>query len=161
MKMGIAMKALTLAAVMILAVMLVCACGRDDQNSAMARAQEYWSALNSPGDIDAEQIAQLLKPFVNESGVKYLTLKLLSEKQGESQTAALLLAPMYDSLIRAKMERAESLLALIDASQYRQKAGEYSKTGDNAAIRYYLDVAVGEWNRAQEERTSKNPSRHD
>ena len=117
-------------------VMTGCVAHRYDK--AMSEANDYWSLRKSPGEIDAAEVARLVLPFVNDSGIRYLTTKLRSKDRRERETATLLLVPVYQILIEAKSKRASSLLAIVEGSRYWDRVQEFSRSGDNPAITDYL-----------------------
>lgn len=127
---------------LIFVLIVLVGCAGPKYDVGISEAAKYWSHQTSPGEIDSADIIRLVKPFLNETGIKYLTAKLLSENREESETATLLLVSVHQILIDAKSNNADSLLALIEASQFHNRANEYSKNSANEAIRYYLDLAA-------------------
>jgi hypothetical protein len=140
------MRVLAQAAVLSIFISLA-GCAQKRFDAALSDARGYWSGVTSYGQVDSMRILPLVMPFMNEPGICYLAEKLHSKNNGESETATLLLAAINDLLVNAisiESERGKvaSLIALVEASQYRSKAMEYSKSGGSVAIRGYLSGAL-------------------
>lgn len=132
------MKARTILVVVLIGM---CGCASHRYARAMSDARDYWDSVNTPGEIESSNIAHLMLPFFCDPGIRYLTMKLSLNGHNESETATLLLVPIYQTLID-NGPSADALRSLIERSDYQNKVLYYSINGHNAAIRGYLTMAA-------------------